>query len=300
MDDSKFSTNLEYYKAFYFAAETNSITAAADALYLSQPTVSNSIHRLEEQLDAKLFIRGKKGVGLTSEGEVLLARIAPAMRLILSGEKELRELKNLEGGTLSIVSTEMGFESHVFPAIDRFHADFPNVKIVFRNALTEEALNMIRGREIDFAVLHSPVSLGTEFHSRVISTLADSFVVGEKYSFLAEKTRTLNELLEYPMVSMPEGTASREYTETVFRQYGYDFEPDFVVTTISLMVEAVKRNFGICMLPTEYIGEDFEKTAIYKIPVDVELAKRQTLVITSKNITPSPSAKVFVEKYLLN
>ena len=57
MQDRLITTNLEYYKAFYYAAKFGTITAAAQKLCLTQPTVTNAIQKLEEQLKVSLFVR---------------------------------------------------------------------------------------------------------------------------------------------------------------------------------------------------------------------------------------------------
>lgn len=65
------STNFDYYKVFYYAASLGSITLAAKELFLSQPTVSRLIQNLENDLGITLFIRTKKGLLLTPEGNGL-------------------------------------------------------------------------------------------------------------------------------------------------------------------------------------------------------------------------------------
>ncbi|GJM70428.1 hypothetical protein HMSSN036_26440 [Paenibacillus macerans] len=65
------SINYELYKVFYWAAKTGSLTQAANALYLTQPSVSHAIKQLEESFGLTLFYRNSKGVSLTQEGAVL-------------------------------------------------------------------------------------------------------------------------------------------------------------------------------------------------------------------------------------
>ena len=60
MDKRSFAANLEYYKSFYYVARLGTVTAAADALCLTQPTVTSAIRKLEEQLGCPLFLRTKR------------------------------------------------------------------------------------------------------------------------------------------------------------------------------------------------------------------------------------------------
>ena len=64
-------TSLDYYRIFYYVAKYRNFTRAADVLLTSQPTVTRTIKNLESDLGCRLFIRGKRGVTLTTEGELL-------------------------------------------------------------------------------------------------------------------------------------------------------------------------------------------------------------------------------------
>ena len=74
--------NYELYKVFYYVASTLSFSEASKQLFISQSAVSQSIKALEKKLDQTLFIRSTKKVRLTTEGEILLRHIEPAISLI--------------------------------------------------------------------------------------------------------------------------------------------------------------------------------------------------------------------------
>ena len=78
--------NYELYKVFYYVASTLSFSEASKQLFISQSAVSQSIKALEKKLDQTLFIRSTKKVRLTTEGEILLRHIEPAISLIKRGE----------------------------------------------------------------------------------------------------------------------------------------------------------------------------------------------------------------------
>ena len=81
------NANLEYYKVFYTIVKCGSISAAADHLFLSQPAVSQTIRRLEKELNVELFIRTPKGIRLTAEGELLFAHVSKGYEEIMLGER---------------------------------------------------------------------------------------------------------------------------------------------------------------------------------------------------------------------
>lgn len=94
--------NHELYKVFYLAAKTGSLTQAAKALYITQPSVSHAIKQLEDSFGITLFYRNSKGVALTQEGAILYSYIEQSNILISLAEKKMAELKNLEAGELKI------------------------------------------------------------------------------------------------------------------------------------------------------------------------------------------------------
>ena len=79
--------HLSQYKIFYEVARTGNISKAAKELYISQPAISKSISKLEENLGIALFSRNSRGVCLTMEGEMLYSHIATAFESIILGEK---------------------------------------------------------------------------------------------------------------------------------------------------------------------------------------------------------------------
>lgn len=79
--------NLEYYKVFYYAAKTGSLTLAAAELSISQPAVSQAMKQLEGALGAKLFVRSSRGIRLTPEGQVLYEYVKNGYEQISLGRK---------------------------------------------------------------------------------------------------------------------------------------------------------------------------------------------------------------------
>lgn len=295
----EFFTNLEYYKVFYYVAKTGSLTAAAEQLFLTQPNVTKTIRRLEEQLGCTLFVRTKRGTALTNEGEILWRRVEPACRLLLTAEQELEATRLLEGGILRIASTEMGFRTYVLPTLQRFTEDHPNVKVMFYSALTGRILEMLRTGAIDIAILHAPFDYDESMEMYPIDVCAECLAVGPRYAFLADRVNRLADLQNYPFVSMPEGSATKTYLSSLFQKQGLTFEADIEVTTTELALQAVESNFGIGILPWQLIRERVEQGALYPVALTEELPLRDVYALTSRTIPVSVTAKAFLNDYML-
>ena len=113
--------NISYdlYRLFYMVAKKGSITAAAEALYISQPAVSQSIRQLEEGLGCRLFLRTAKGVTLTAEGRELYGYVSVGIDELEKGEKRLSALVNLDSGEMHIGASDMTLEFFLLPYLER-------------------------------------------------------------------------------------------------------------------------------------------------------------------------------------
>ena len=94
--------NLSSYRIFYAVANTGNISKAAKELYISQPAISKSIQKLEENIGVKLFERSSRGVTLTTEGELLYTHVKSAFETLTLGEDKLRRSIALGVGNLTI------------------------------------------------------------------------------------------------------------------------------------------------------------------------------------------------------
>lgn len=94
--------DIEFYKVFCIVAETGSFSKAAEKLYISQPAITQTIKKLEEQLGGKLFFRNNNGVALTEEGKHLYEYIKDSIEIIENASSKFNQYKNLDEGIVRI------------------------------------------------------------------------------------------------------------------------------------------------------------------------------------------------------
>ncbi len=149
--------NLDLYRVFYLTAQEQSFSKAAKKLFLTQPSVSQSIKQLEEKLALKLFIRTSKGVELTQEGGVLFSHLKQAFASINTAEEKLGEVKRRESGDVSLGASDSLCKHYLFPAIRSYQQLFPGIKIKLRHGSTPEILEHLNNGRIDLGLVHLPV-----------------------------------------------------------------------------------------------------------------------------------------------
>ena len=94
--------DLELYKVFYIVAKNKHMTKASEELHISQPAISQSIKKLEDQLGGTLFLRSNKGMELTEEGKMFYEYVKGALKLINNAENEFTSFKDLTRGEIKI------------------------------------------------------------------------------------------------------------------------------------------------------------------------------------------------------
>ena len=127
-------TKLDYYRIFYKAAHFHSFSIAAQHLYISQSAISQCIRQLESDLNVKLFTRTKRGIALTNEGKILLAKVESAIHTIEQGERQLERIRHLEAGELKIAAGDTITTHFLLKYLEEYHASYPDIRIEMANS----------------------------------------------------------------------------------------------------------------------------------------------------------------------
>ncbi len=172
--------NMNLLKYFYYVAKYNSYTKAAEELLISQPSLSYSIKVLEEELNKKLFIRGKK-LELTPYGNYLFTEVEKMMS-IFDG---LAETENVKGKV--IIGLRPQYCNKIFPKyFSELNKIYPDLKIEYYQAGSELLEKALNNNEIDLlidefeydGVYKSFLQLDDEM---VVITTDKSFKLDEEY-----------------------------------------------------------------------------------------------------------------------
>ena len=113
--------DLELYKVFYAVAKNKHMTRASEELHISQPAISQSIKKLEEQLGGTLFLRSNKGMELTEEGKMFFEYVKGALELIKNAENDFTSYKDLTKGEIKIGCSTTLTKLLLLDTINEFH-----------------------------------------------------------------------------------------------------------------------------------------------------------------------------------
>lgn len=262
--------DINKYKVFLAVAEFKSFSKAAEYLYISQPAISHSIKELEEQLNTKLFIRTKKSVSLTEEGEKIKIYIRNAFNTISLGEKLLKENKNDLNGIIRI-----GIYSHIslfmLPnIIKKFKQKYPKSKFSIYSTSNLEMLDKLKNNEIDFLVMQYPIFVNEKnIKEEILCKLETCFYSNKEYYDIY--TNNNKSITEIPIILPQRGFPDITKLEKTLKDNNIILSHDYTSYTTSLATELVKNGLGVSWGIKKCIEKDLENQTLYELETNFKL-----------------------------
>src|SRR5438067_2278942 len=180
-------------EAFVEANRRGSISRAAEALGLTQPTCTARLHGLERELGAPLLVRGRRGVSLTPAGRRFLPRAVAALDSLRRGATETKAGTEARGGRLAIgIASDLAL--YLAPrALARFAARHPQVETLVRSGHSRFVADLLRAEEIELALVSQLVLL-PDLASRLLFTEAVPVVVAPAHRLARRSAVKMDEL----------------------------------------------------------------------------------------------------------
>ncbi len=234
---------------FVAIAEHGTLTRAAAALHLSQPSLTTQLHRLERDLGVELFERLPRGVRLTTAGTALLPVVRRALADVDQVRRLANELTRPDGGTLRVGATPSLAGAFLPSALIAFHETHPRVALEFVEAGSEDLVARLERDEIDLALIILPVP----HHAVRTVPLADEDVVlavGRGHRLATRETIGVTDLVDVPLVVPRHGYTIRTTLFAACRRAG--FEPVIACDggELSGVVALVARGLGAAVIPS--------------------------------------------------
>jgi DNA-binding transcriptional LysR family regulator len=299
--------NISLYKIFNTVASTGNISKAAKELFISQPAISKSIGRLEDDLGITLFVRTSRGVRLTVEGNMLYEYTRSAFETLQQGEETIRRINELGIGHLRIgVSTTL-CKYILLPYLKEFVQQYPHIKITIHSQSTFHTLEMLENNKLDIGLVGKPNSLKTlEFYK--VAMIEDIFVSSETYLEnlrVREISHSKNELQidsnHYsPMnnidiiktanvMLLDEKNMTRLYIDDYFTRNNIVTKQILEVSDMDLLIEFAKIGLGVSCVIKEFIQTELNEGTLREIPLEKPLGQREVGFAYSV-VSPKPDS----------
>lgn len=285
--------NLEWYRVFYWTAQTGSLSKAAQRLYISQPAVSHTLKQLESKLGGQLFFRTPRGVTLTAEGQVLFRYLEQAFGLMDVAEKALGEMHGLSRGEINIGASDTLCKYYLLPYLEQFHREHPDIRIRVTNRTTPETLQLLKDGKIDFGLISLPAA-DKQVEFRQSALLEDCLVGSQQFSSLAREGLTVEELAEHPLLMLEPGANTRSFLDRFAASCGVTLTPEFELGSVDLLVQFAVRGFGLAFVPRIAAAEELAAGRLVEIPLCPSLPERHMGIATLRGIPLPAAAKTFI------
>lgn len=279
-------------QAFVELAKSQSFAEAAQKLHVSQPALSTSIKKMEEQLGGALFSRSTRRVQLTPEGASFLP---VARRLLDDWENALDDVKQLfklEKGSLTISSMPSFADGKLPSLLASFGYAQPKVSVRILDVVMELVIDNVLSERAEMGFVFEPedndlLTFYPMFNDEFI------LIMPPNHELVSCKEITLQKIIDYPFVSMNRGSSTRRWIDEKLSLTHRKIAIAAEASQFSTIGNLVYSGMGIAIVPS-IVQEQMEaKGCVSKNVLGLDIVKSVGLII-SKNKALSSAAKAFI------
>lgn len=263
--------NLRDLQYLIAVADVRNFSQAADKCFVSQPTLSNQIRKLEDTLGITLFERNNKRVIPTETGEHIVALARKVLHQVDTMHDVAKSSKDPLAGKFRLGAFPT-LSTYIFPAlVPKITATLPQLKLVLIEEKTQQLLDRLKRGELDAALLALPIH---DDQLEVRALFDDKFLlaVPPTHTLAKQKHIDQTDIHGEKLLLLEEGHCLRDQALAVCQLAGSEEEQDFRATSLETLRQMVKAGTGITFMPQIAIQENehniayvpFKKPAPYR------------------------------------
>lgn len=286
------NVNLELYRVFYVVAKHKHMTKASEELLISQPAISQSIKKLEDQLGGTLFLRSNKGMELTSEGKMFYEYVKGALELINNAENEFTSFKDLSKGEIKIGASTTLTKIVLMNTITSFHKKYPSVEINIINDLTSNLILDLQKGKLDFVIFNEGDVKEANVNLEKIMELKQGFIYNSE--FFNDNINKLEDLNNHPLILQKKESNSRKFLDAFCLNNNVKLNAKTEIVSQELVTEFVNSGIGIGFTLIDLAKRNYPN--LKELKINNKLPKVNVYVATNKNINLTFAAKTFLQE----
>ena len=283
--------DLELYRVFYVVAKNKHMTKASEELHISQPAISQSIKKLEEQLGGTLFLRSNKGMELTEEGKMFFEYVKGALELINNAENEFTSFKDLSKGEIKIGCSTTLTKLVLMDALKEFHQKYPNININITNDLTSNLINDLKLGKLDFVIFNESNIKEANLNLEKIKELKQGFIYNpENFNDNINDFKDLNSV---PLILQKEESNSRKLLDYIAIQNNTKLIPKMEVVSQELVTEFTNIGLGIGFAIIDLAKRNYNN--LKELKINKKIPNINIYLATNKHVSLTFASKVFID-----
>jgi LysR family nitrogen assimilation transcriptional regulator len=293
---------IDFKQLAYFVAlaEHGTISSAANALNMAQPSLSENIAKLEKRLDVQLAIRGVRGVHLTEAGVALAQRGREVLHSVDMLVEELRQISGAPRGRVSVgIPPSLSIFLSV-PLLETIHSEQPEIRLHIAEAMSGDVLDWVTSERVDFGCAYE-LSDNASFSCEPLLT-EELFLVTAPDNWegeigpdgVAVEPIHANRLQELPLVLTSGTHGARKMQEKFARSIGIDLNVVAEIDSLPHIVEMVGRASAYTLLSHGAVLNQVAAGTMALVRID-EPTMRRTAYIVRKRSRAVSRASLVVE-----
>ncbi|KMO81336.1 LysR family transcriptional regulator [Mycolicibacterium obuense] len=284
------SLSLIQLRVFVTAAQCGSFTAAAKELHMSQPTVSETIRRIEQQYGTPLFVRGARRLTLTAPGEELLPLAQQTLASADGADRALKAVTGLQGGVASIGLLRNAKHYAMADLLTSFHARYPNVRLRVIGVNSADVADLVRDGGLEAGLVVLPVDTSD---LSVTPLLKDEVVFATSYEWRTGPV-SIDDMVEAKLVLYDAHAGWRDPTRRQLAERallrGLVIEPQIEVEQVDTALELVASGAGETIVSRAVASSAIAPPGIRYLPLEEPLYDTVALIQRESAIL-SPATK---------
>jgi len=271
---------IRHLKIFITVYDEKNMTAAANRLFITQPTVSQAIKELESQYEVVLFERLARKLYVTSSGEKLYQYATHIIKLVDDMEDNLREnsfKKKLFIGANYTVGVAL-----IHKCIEQFKGLYPDSEIMVSVNKSSVLKAMLRKNELDLALIEEMANT-SDFVQDVFYDDHIVIVADPEYNLFAKGGVTAHDIINEHFLLRERGAGVRDLFESKMNQLGLFIKPYWESTSTTALINAAKNKIGIAVLPFQLVEEHIASGSLKELKVNDMDQSRKLAIVYHKN-----------------
>lgn len=282
---------LRHIRYFLAVAEQGNFTRAAEALHVSQPTLSQQIKQLEEQLGTPLFDRSGRAVRLTDAGVAWMRYARLALQDLEAGTRAIHDVATLERGSLRLAMTPTFTAYLVGPVIDAFYQRHPGISLSIQELTQDRIEALLAEDRLDLGIAFGQAQ-STDITAEDLFSESLEMMVGVNHPLAQQQhPLTAEEFGRQPLALLSEDFATRQFIDSYCRQQGIRPQVAVEANAIGAIVEIVRRGQLATVLPAAISQANPQ---LRSVPLNSAMPARRAVLLQRKDAYRSAALRAFV------
>ena len=281
-------------RAFCQVARLGSVSRAAEALYVSQPAVSQQLQALEREFGARLFERSGRRLLPTAEGEALYELARPLVDAIDALPAAFRQqLAGMDAGDLEIAANSSTILYLLPRIVGAFREQHPEVRLRLHNTISADGTDLLRADTVEL-VVGSMLDVPADLSYVPVYSFQPMLITPRDHPLAQTPRLTLEDISKHGLILPPQRQVTWRLVDLVFQRARVPYTVTLEVGGWEVIKQYVAMGLGISIVSSICLGDaDAEHLAIR--PLDAWFPARSYGVLVRKGKVLSPQARAFVD-----